>query len=134
MTKTRCSSTCSTALEPPPSVWGLKCRSHPRSERLLPPFPAPRAPPSLSLQFLLQFIEEAPVRALGDELLGAAFDHPGFVQAQVVKAHGILGVILAPLAVGNLLHGLEGVAVVLRVALVYQKLGSPLRLEGTDVG
>src|SRR5688572_21004066 len=102
MTKIRCSPTCSTALEPPPSVWDLKCRSHHRSERLLPPFPAPRAPPSLSLQLLLQLVKEAPVGALLDELLRGRLDEPDFMQAQSEKAHRVFRVVLAPLAIRNL--------------------------------
>jgi hypothetical protein len=66
----------------------------------------------LALQPLLQLVEEAPVGALGDELLGGRREHPRLMQAQGVKAHRILGVILALLAVGQLLHGLEGVAIV----------------------
>ena len=38
--------------------------------------------------------------------------------------------IFAPFAVGQLLHGLEGIAVVWRVALVDQKVGRPLWLKG----
>src|SRR5262249_15831066 len=91
-------------------------------------------PPPLPLQLLFQLIEEAPVGALGDELLGAGLDHTGLVQKKGIEAYRILGVVFAPLAVGKLLHGLQGVAVVWRVALVYQQLGNPLWLQGTDVG
>src|SRR5215468_6242129 len=91
-------------------------------------------PPPLPLQLLLQLMEETPVGALGDELLGAGLDHTGLVQTEGIEAYRILGVVLAPLVVGKLLHGLQGVAVVRRVALVYQQLGSPLRLPSTDVG
>ena len=37
--------------------------------------------PPLSLQLLLERVEEAPVSPLSDELLGGALDHPGLVQA-----------------------------------------------------
>jgi hypothetical protein len=60
----------------------------------------------LSLQLPLQFIEETPVGALGDELLGDAFDHPGLLEAQGEKAHRVLGIILPPAIVGDLLYGL----------------------------
>src|SRR5215510_11592433 len=43
--------------------------------------------PPLPLQLLLQLIEEAPVGALGDELLRAALDHASLVQAQSIEAH-----------------------------------------------
>src|SRR5947207_2760091 len=102
----RFSPACSMTLEPL-AVWGLARRSRHRSARVLPPVSAPPAPPPLLLQLLLQLVEKAPVGPLGDNLLRARLDHPGLVQAQGVKAHRILGVILAPLAVGKLLHGLE---------------------------
>src|SRR5713101_3438073 len=58
----------------------------------------------LLLQLLLQLGEKAPVSALGNELLRATLDHPHLVEAEGVEAHGILRVILAPLAVGEILH------------------------------
>ncbi len=43
---------------------------------------AEQAPPRLSLQLFFQLIEEAPVGALGDELLRGRLDEPDFMQAQ----------------------------------------------------
>src|SRR5919108_1314008 len=87
----------------------------------------------LALQLFLQLGEEAPVGALGDELLGGALQHPGLVQAQGVKTYGVLGVILTPLGVRDLLQRLEGVVVPWRITLVYQESGGTLGLEGADV-
>src|SRR5437773_11829957 len=39
----------------------------------------------LPFQFLLQFPQEPPVGGLGDDLLGAALDHPGVAQTQRVE-------------------------------------------------
>src|SRR2546422_656159 len=61
--------------------------------------PAPLAPLPLSLQLLLQLIEEAPVGTLGNDLLWTAVDHAGLVQAEGIEAHCILRIILAPHAV-----------------------------------
>jgi hypothetical protein len=60
----------------------------------------------LSLQLLLQLIEEAPVGALGDELLWTRLDHAGFVEAQSVEAYGVLHIVGPPAVVGNLPHRL----------------------------
>src|SRR5712691_1926047 len=87
----------------------------------------------LLLQLLLQLLEEAPVSALGNDLLRAALDHPGLVQTQGVEAHRILGVVLAPLVVRDVFDGLESVVVVLRVALVHKEPSGPVWLERTDV-
>src|SRR3989338_5066580 len=40
---------------------------------------------TLSLQLLLQLVEEPPVGALGDDFLGRALDHPRLVQAERVE-------------------------------------------------
>jgi hypothetical protein len=89
---------------------------------------------SLRFQLPLEFIEGTPVRALSDDLLGAALDHPRLLDAQGIKAHGILGIVLAPLGLGNFLHGLEGIVIARYEALVHERLGGPLRLEGAHVG
>src|SRR5262245_22709864 len=39
-----------------------------------------RGPPMLPLQLLLELVEDAPVRALRDDLLRARLDHPGFLK------------------------------------------------------
>src|SRR6266508_6979950 len=133
MAGTRCSPTCSTALEPL-AVWSLACWSRHWLESLLPPFPAPQPPLSLFLQFLLQLVEEAPVGALGEYFLGGAFDHTNLVQAQGVEAHCIRGVVLAPASIGDLLHRLQGVVVARRKALLHDELGGTFRLQGADGG
>src|SRR5215510_2083402 len=115
MAGTLCSPACSTALEPP-SAWSLECWS------------------PLSLQLLLQCIEEAPVGALGHELLWGRLDHPDFVQAQGVEADRVLGAVAAPLPIGQLPHGLGGVLVVCRNAALDERTGHALGLQRADVG
>src|SRR5262245_1213755 len=60
----------------------------------------------LALQLLPELAEEPPVRAVGDDLLRRGLDEAGLVQAQGVEADGVLGVVLPPLAVRDLLHRL----------------------------
>src|SRR2546423_14181532 len=91
-------------------------------------------PSLLSLQLLLELLEEPPVGALRDELLRAGLEHPSLVQAQSVEAKRVLGVVLAPLVVWNIFHGLEGIVVPGRVALVHEDPGRPLRLTRAHVG
>src|SRR5215472_16676554 len=45
-----------------------------------------RRRPMLALQLLPQLIEDSPVRALRDELLGVGLDHAALMQAQGVEA------------------------------------------------
>src|SRR5919106_5673271 len=127
MAGTRCLPACSTALAPL-AVWGLARRSRQRSARLLPPVPPPQAPLPLSLQLLLQLIEEAPVRALRNDLLGACLDHARLMQAQGVEPQRVLGVILAPRAVWQLLQRLHRVVIVLGNTFVNKHPGHALRL------
>ena len=93
----------------------------------------------LALQLLLQLVKEAPVSALRDELLRCRLDEPDFMQAQSEKAHRVFRVVLAPLAIRNLLHRLQGVVVVRRrwrrsaCGLIHEQPGDPFRLAGADV-
>src|SRR5882724_7642765 len=82
----------------------------------------------------LDLIKKAPVGALSDNLLWGALNHPSLVQAQGVETHGVFRIVLAPVVIGGLLHGLQGVVVPLGVAFVYEEVGSMIRLESTDVG
>src|SRR4030095_9190120 len=58
-----------------------------------------------ALEFLLQLVEEAPVGALGKDLLGTGLDHPDLMQAKRIEADSVLGVIFPPLVVGDVLQG-----------------------------
>ena len=60
----------------------------------------------------LQLVEEPPVGTLRDDLLWARLDHPGLVQAQRVEADRVLGVVVAPPVVRDVLHGLQRIVVV----------------------
>lgn len=88
----------------------------------------------LPLQLLLQLMEEAPVGALGDDLLRARLDHAHLMEAEGIEAYAVLGIILALSAVRNVPHSLEGVFVALREASVHEKSRDPLRLEGAEIG
>ncbi len=90
--------------------------------------------PTLFLQLLLQFLEEAPVGALGNKLLGAALDHPSLMEAEGVEAHRIFGIILTPPPVGQLLHHLKSRVVLLCEVLIDECLRGLLWLECAQIG
>jgi hypothetical protein len=50
-------------------------------------------------QFTFELVEEAPVGALGNQLVRTGLDHPRLVQAQSLEPQRVLGVVLAPAAV-----------------------------------
>src|SRR5438132_6776517 len=89
---------------------------------------------TLTFQLSLQLVEEAPVGALCDDLLGAGLDHPGFVKSESVEAHRVLRIVLPPDVIADLLHRPKGVGVVRRVPLVHDEPRGPFRLEGAHVG
>src|SRR5262249_20317242 len=74
----------------------------------------------LRLQLPRELVEEAPVGALLDDLVWRQLDHPDLLETKRVEADGVLGVILAPLAVRELLHQLQGEIVLWRVCLFDQ--------------
>src|SRR5437899_4454393 len=89
-----------------------------------------------SLQLLLQLVQEAPVAALGDELLRAGLDHPGFVEAQGVEANSVFRIELAPSPVRDFPQRLTSILVLRlrRVSLVDEGPGDALRLLGAKLG
>src|SRR6516162_325739 len=66
-------------------------------------------PPRSRLQLAFELVEEAPISALGDDLLRARFDEPRFAHTQSIKPHCILGVVFAPFVIGKLAQGLGGI-------------------------
>src|SRR5438552_1232199 len=86
-----------------------------------------------ALQLLLELVDEPPVGAVRDDLLGIRLDDSRFVQAQRVEPHSILDFILAPPAVWNLLHRLERVVVALREATLHDDAGGALGFQCADL-
>jgi len=61
----------------------------------------------------LELIENPPVGALRDEACRARLDHARLAQPQGVKADRIIGIVVAPACVGNLLHRLKRIVVLI---------------------
>src|SRR5213592_98580 len=89
--------------------------------------------PTLALQLLLQLVEKSPVGTVGDDLFGIGPDDARLVQSQRVEPHSIFDFILAPPAVWNLLHCLEGVVVALREAPFHDDAGDALGFRCADL-
>src|SRR2546428_4335593 len=87
-----------------------------------------------SLQLLLQLVEKAPVGPLGDELLRARLHHTDLVEPQRIEAHGVLGVVLAPLGVWEPTDRFERILIALGVAAIDDQARCPPGLERADVG
>src|SRR4029077_17126231 len=86
------------------------------------------------LQLALELVEEAPIGALGDDLLRARLYQPGFVQAQRIKPQRVLVIVFAPFVVRNLRECLEGIVVARREAAIDDALRRPGRLVGAQIG
>src|SRR5262249_40807916 len=69
------------------------------------------SPASSSLQLTLELVEEAPVRALRDDLTGRRLDHARLVQSQRIEPDRVLGIVLSPLSVRQLVHDLQRIVV-----------------------
>src|SRR5215813_2157208 len=85
------------------------------------------------LQLALELVEEAPVGAVGDDLLWARFDQTDLVQPQRVEAHGVLGVVLAPLVVGQFAQSLQRIVVPRGEAAIDNLPRDALRLGGAEI-
>src|SRR6516162_4900038 len=62
-------------------------------------------------QLALELVEKAPVARLGDELIGGELDHARLAQAQCVEAKRVLGIVVTPRVVRNLLQRLQRIVV-----------------------
>jgi len=65
----------------------------------------------LGLQLPLEFVPLIPVGAVGKNLVWARLDHADFAQPKRVEADRIVGAVLAPLCIGNILERLECVVI-----------------------
>src|SRR5262245_18272910 len=88
-------------------------------------------PPPLALQFLLEFLEQAPIHALVNDLLGAALDHPHSVEPQRAEAHRVFRVVLAPVRIGNLPEGLRRIVQLASVRTAHDEACCLLWVRGT---
>src|SRR6516162_6225143 len=93
--------------------------------------PVNTSPASSSLQLALELVEEAPVGALRDDLTGRRLDHARLVQSQRVEPDRVLGIVVAPARVLDLLHRLQ--RVIVTIAFVRNQPGSTLRLGRTEI-
>src|SRR5215472_6914809 len=85
------------------------------------------------LQFPFQFVEEAPVGALGDDLLWARLDEARLVHAQGVEADRVRSVIISPSVVRDLVKRLERVVVSRSEAPIDDPLRDASRLAGAEI-
>src|SRR5262249_15497084 len=58
-------------------------------------------------QLALELVPEAPIRAIGEDLVRTGLDHARVVQAKRVEAYRILRIVVAPLRVGDFSHRLQ---------------------------
>src|SRR6516164_3912704 len=71
---------------------------------------AASAPPSRpiaqrsALQLALEFVEEPPIGRIGDDLVGGRLDHARFAQPQRIEPDRVLGIVVPPLRVWDLLE------------------------------
>src|SRR5262249_32613801 len=88
---------------------------------------------TLRLEFALQFVEEAPVGAVRDDILRAGLDHSDFVQAQGVETQCVLGTCGAPAVVRQSLENFESKLIARLVALFRHVSRRALRILRADV-
>src|SRR5205823_3687109 len=87
------------------------------------------SPPLRSrLQLAFQLVEEAPVGAVGDDLLRARLDEAQFMQTERVKPQRILRVVFPPFIVGELAQRLESIVIPTGKAAIDEHSGDPRRL------
>ena len=84
--------------------------------------------PWLGLQLAFELVEEAPIRAIGENPLWVSLDEAELMEPQRVKPHAVLGAIVPPAAVGVLVQGLQRILVAIRKPALDER---PRRLLGS---
>src|SRR5262249_60747156 len=72
-------------------------------------------------QFALELVPEAPIRAIGEDLVRTGLDHAGIAQSKRIETYGVLRVVVAPFRVRNFSDRLVGIFI--SVACVSQESG-----------
>src|SRR5690242_8598658 len=85
------------------------------------------------LHLALEFVEEAPVGVLGNELLRVGLDQSGFLHAQRVKPERVLGIIVAPDVVPDLAQRLQRIIIARRVSSIDEQLRRALGLGYAEI-
>src|SRR5271165_892322 len=86
------------------------------------------------LQLAFELVQEPPIRPIGDDLLRAGLDHPGFVQAQRVEPESVLVIVLAPFVVRDLVERLQRVIIARGETAIDEPSCGPRRLGDAEVG
>src|SRR6476659_4849684 len=94
----------------------------------------PDALPGSALQLTLEFIEEPPIRGLGDELVGVRLDHASFAQPKRPEPDRVLGIVLPPLVVWNLFQRLKRIIVLSGEAAIDHAPCRPRRIADAEIG
>src|SRR6266404_4450714 len=89
---------------------------------------------SSRLQLAFELVQEAPIRAVGDDLLRARFDHTSVAHAQCIEADRVLGVVVAPFLIRNAAQRLEGIVIPRSEPAIDEPLRGPRRFAGAEFG
>ena len=85
-------------------------------------------------QLFPDLLQEPPVRAGRDDLVGRRLDHAELAQTQRLETDRVLGVVLPPAAIGDVVQALPHIVVAGREAAIDQALRDPIGLGGANVG
>src|ERR1700730_16464397 len=64
-----------------------------------------------ALQLALELVEESPIRAVSNDLVGIGLDHASLPQPQRIESDRVLGVVVAPLVVRDFFQCLQRVII-----------------------
>src|SRR6266478_4368015 len=85
------------------------------------------------LQLAFELVQEAPIGALGDDLLRARFDEARFTHAQCIEADRVLGIVVAPFVIRNTGQGLESVVITRGEPAIDEPLRGARRFTGAEL-
>src|SRR5882724_835262 len=86
------------------------------------------------LQLAFELVEEAPIGAVGDDLLRARLDEPHFVQPKRIIPETILGIVFVPFIVGKPAQRLQRVVIASSKTTIDEAPRDTCRFGGAKVG
>src|SRR5262249_10344226 len=101
--------------------------------------PAPGVPKEprsacLTPQLPFELVNEAPIRAIGKDSIGARLDHAHLAKPQRIEAQRVFGIVFMPAIIGGLAQRLRSVLQLAAVAPAHDKSGGMLGIASTQVG
>src|SRR5580704_265922 len=89
---------------------------------------------SSTFQLAFKLVEEAPIRAVCQNLVGGRPDQAGLAQPQRIESDSVIGIVVPPSCVRDFLERLQRIVIASCISRIDNPLRDPLRLVHAKIG